>query len=75
MKKAVLKFLFSRQVGKLQDTLSKAVRNSVTALGGVLVGQGLATPENIDTLQGAAVVVVGILLSFARTFVADRLKD
>jgi hypothetical protein len=73
MKTAALKFLFARGIGPIQEIISKAVRHGLTTFGGYLSAQGLATGDDIATLQGAAVVLVGIALSVARTFVSKFL--
>lgn len=70
MSKMVLKFLLGRGVGKVQEVLSKGVRHAFTTYGGALVGQGLITSDDMGTLQGAGVILVGVALSLARTFLA-----
>lgn len=76
MKKALLKFLFSRQVGKIQDVLSKAVRHGITGFGGFLAGQGapLSDPD-MTTLHGAGTVLLGVGLAVVRTFVAAKFES
>ena len=68
----VWKFLFARGIGPIQEIISKAVRHGLTTFGGYLSAQGLATGDDIATLQGAGVVLVGIALSIARTFFASK---
>ena len=68
-----LKFLLGRGIGPLQEIISKSVRHGLTTFGGYLSANGLATGDDIATLQGAGVVLVGIALSVARTFLSSKI--
>jgi len=72
MKKALAKFLLGRGIGKLQESLSKAVRHGLTTYGGALIMQGHLMQDDLATLQGAGAVVVGAALSITRTFLASK---
>ncbi len=73
MKTMALRFLLGRGIGPLQEIISKAVRHGLTTFGGFLTANGLATGDDMATLQGAGVVLVGIVLSVMRTFLSDRI--
>lgn len=75
MKAWLTEFLLGRGLSKAQELVSKAVRHGLTTAGGALVANGYATGDDIATLQGAAVVAVGIGMSIARTFLAKYIKE
>jgi hypothetical protein len=72
MNNVAARFLLGRGFGKVQELVSKFVRHGLTTVGGYLVGQGAITADESGQFQGAAVIVVGVLLSAARTFLADK---
>lgn len=74
MKKLVLKFLLGRGVGVLQEVLSKAVRHGLTVYGGYLAGAGYIESGDLVTLESAAVILIGLGLSVARTFLSSRVS-
>jgi hypothetical protein len=51
---------------KLYQYISALVRNGLIAGGAYLQGAALATPEQVASLETAAMVVLGIAWSFAR---------
>jgi hypothetical protein len=66
------KFLLGRGIGKAQELVSKAVRHGLTTVGGAHGFQGLVSGDDMQTLQGAAAIAVGVAFSFARTFLASK---
>lgn len=75
MKKAILNFLLSRGVPKLQQAASKLVRHGVTALGGASLLQGLLTGADLATLGGAGTILVSVALSLGRVYLAGKLAE
>jgi len=47
----------------MNSTLSSLIRHGLTAAGGFLVARGLASADQIAELAGAAVTLVGVILS------------
>lgn len=47
----------------MNPTLSSLIRHGLTAAGGFLVARGLASADQIAELAGAAVTLVGVILS------------
>lgn len=73
MKALLLKLLLGRGVDKLTELTGKALRHAVGAAGGALVAGGLASADQVATLEGAALVVTAIGASALRTFLAHRI--
>lgn len=48
----------------VQTLVNTVIRNLVVTLGGGLLGSGLISEENLQTLAGGAVVVAGIVWSW-----------
>ena len=47
----------------MNPTLSSLIRHGLTAAGGFLVARGLASADQVAELAGAAVTLVGVILS------------
>ena len=47
----------------MNPTLSSLIRHGLTAAGGFLVAKGLASADQVAELAGAAVTLVGVILS------------
>jgi hypothetical protein len=47
----------------MNPTISSLIRHGLTAAGGFLVARGLASADQIAELAGAAVTLVGVILS------------
>ena len=47
----------------MNPTLSSLIRHGLTAAGGFLVAKGLASSDQVGELAGAAVTLVGVILS------------
>lgn len=76
MKKAqklLVNVLLKRGAGQLEEWIGKSVRHGLTTSGGALVGQGLITGSELDTLAGAGAILAGLLLSLARIYVQKHL--
>jgi hypothetical protein len=50
----------------MNPTLSSLIRHGLTAAGGFLVAKGLASADQVAELAGAAVTVVGVILSILK---------
>lgn len=50
----------------MNPTLSSLIRHGLTAAGGFLVARGLASADQIAELAGAAVTLVGVVLSMLK---------
>lgn len=74
MKDMLLKFLFKRGVGQLQEWLSKGIRHGATMYGGMLMQSGYATADEVELLTGGAVALAGVLLSVARIYMQKKLS-
>lgn len=72
LKKWALDLLLSRGVSAAQEYLGKAVRNGVVAAGAALTAHGVAvTPDMTTTVTGAGMIIGGLALDFARTWLAN----
>jgi hypothetical protein len=47
----------------MNPTISSLIRHGLTAAGGFLVARGLASADQVAELAGAAVTLVGVILS------------
>lgn len=50
----------------MNPNLTSLVRHGLTAAGGFLVAKGLASADQVAELAGAAVTIVGIVLSMLK---------
>ena len=50
----------------MNPTLSSLIRHGLTAAGGFLVAKGLASADQVGELAGAAVTLVGVILSIIK---------
>ncbi len=50
----------------MNPTLSSLIRHGLTAAGGFLVAKGLASADQVAELAGAAVTLVGVVLSILK---------
>ena len=50
----------------MNPTLSSLIRHGLTAAGGFLVARGLASADQVAELAGAAVTLVGVVLSILK---------
>jgi hypothetical protein len=50
----------------MNPTLSSLIRHGLTAAGGFLVAKGLASADQVAELAGAAVTLVGVILSIMK---------
>ncbi len=50
----------------MNPTISSLIRHGLTAAGGFLVARGLASADQIAELAGAAVTLVGVVLSILK---------
>ena len=50
----------------MNPTLSSLIRHGLTAAGGFLVARGLASADQVAELAGAAVTLVGVILSILK---------
>lgn len=50
----------------MNPTLSSLIRHGLTAAGGFLVARGLASADQVAELAGAAVTLVGVILSIIK---------
>lgn len=50
----------------MNPTISSLIRHGLTAAGGFLVARGLASSDQIAELAGAAVTIVGVVLSMLK---------
>lgn len=50
----------------MNPTLSSLIRHGLTAAGGFLVARGLASADQVAELAGAAVTLVGVILSIMK---------
>ncbi len=50
----------------MNSTLSSLIRHGLTAAGGFLVAKGLASADQVGELAGAAVTLVGVILSIIK---------
>jgi hypothetical protein len=68
IKKMALRFLLGRGIGRLPELLSKSLRHGFTTGGGALVAGD-------HTVIGGAAVALGAVLSYARTYLSERLGN
>lgn len=68
----LLNLLLSRGVSALQEYLGKTLRNTIIAGGTALAASGhpLSEPDQ-TTLIGAGMIVLGVGLDYARTWLAN----
>ena len=69
----ITKFLLARGLSKGSELISKLIRHGMGALGGYLTAHALASPDQVSTLEGGALVAGAIVWSMARTFLASKL--
>lgn len=50
----------------MNPTLSSLIRHGLTAAGGFLVAKGLASADQVGELAGAAVTLIGVVLSILK---------
>ena len=50
----------------MNSTLASLIRHGLTAAGGFLVAKGLASSDQVGELAGAAVTLVGVILSIIK---------
>ena len=50
----------------MNSTLASLIRHGLTAAGGFLVAKGLASADQVGELAGAAVTLVGVILSIIK---------
>lgn len=50
----------------MNPTISSLIRHGLTAAGGFLVAKGLASADQVAELAGAAVTLVGVVLSIIK---------
>lgn len=50
----------------MNPTISSLIRHGLTAAGGFLVARGLASADQVAELAGAAVTLVGVVLSIIK---------
>lgn len=50
----------------MNPNLSSLIRHGLTAAGGFLVAKGLASADQVAELAGAAVTLVGVILSIIK---------
>ena len=50
----------------MNPTLSSLIRHGLTAAGGFLVAKGVASADQVGELAGAAVTLVGVILSISK---------
>ena len=50
----------------MNPNLTSLVRHGLTAAGGFLVAKGLASADQVAELAGAAVTIVGVILSMLK---------
>ena len=50
----------------MNPTLSSLIRHGLTAAGGFLVAKGVASADQVGELAGAAVTLVGVILSIIK---------
>jgi hypothetical protein len=75
IKKMALRFLLGRGIGRLQELLSKSLRHGLTTGGGALVAGGHMAQDDLTTVIGGAAVALGAVLSYARTYLSERLGN
>jgi hypothetical protein len=50
----------------MNPTISSLIRHGLTAAGGFLVAKGVASTDQVGELAGAAVTLVGVILSIIK---------
>lgn len=50
----------------MNPTLSSLIRHGLTAAGGFLVAKGLASADQVGEIAGAAVTLIGVVLSILK---------
>ena len=50
----------------MNSTLASLIRHGLTAAGGFLVAKGLASADQVGELAGAAVTLLGVILSIIK---------
>ena len=50
----------------MNPTLSSLIRHGLTAAGGFLVAKGLASTDQVGEIAGAAVTLIGVVLSILK---------
>lgn len=74
LKAFAIKFLLGRGIDALTELAAKTVRHSMTTAGGAMMAHGIASSDQVSALTGGAVALVGIGLSYLRTFLSKRVS-